>query len=432
MMHIPAITHQTGKTACLSEPYHSFRHQLLQLHPTWKHYFYDNETCRELISRELPQILPLYDSYLYDIQRVDLFRIVAIYIRGGFYVDMDVMCHKPLDDLRQYHCVLAEENTLTEAEANQLNHHDTLRVANFMFGSVPRHPFLLEVLTQMLDASAREIVTEDDILESTGPGLLTTLYHQVKTKYPELLLLRNERRPCSRCGGMSCQFGAYASHMHLGSWRWENRHEPLVQPNIDEVPRTSIERSYIRSLLNLEQRHIAMPTACHVLRTYTEEPRDGLSRVFHKLKHLGTLIDDTRRLRDQKILVPGIPFLYVDKLSAHNTNILYTTFESTALPQQWTMTINQYYDHCIVPHAAVKEVFQHSGVIIPIHVIHQGFTRYRRPTGGWSQRLSFRVGFMGVPLRRKNLHKLYKACSQLLRHLKNSEPHIIGVSEGAR
>jgi hypothetical protein len=90
-----------------------------------------------------------------------------------------------------------------------------------MFGSEPRHPFWPELLAAMLDESDRAITTEDDILESTGPGLLTRLYHRVKDRYRDIILLGNDGRRCAQCGGTSCWFGPHACHHHLGSWRWQ-------------------------------------------------------------------------------------------------------------------------------------------------------------------------------------------------------------------
>jgi hypothetical protein len=58
-------------------------------------------------------------------------------------------------------------------------------------------------------------------------------------------------------------------------------------------------------------------------------------------------------------------------------------------------------------------VFYDSGVRVPLHVIQQGFTRYRRePSSGTTQN-AFRIGFMGVPVQRKNICKLFDACLQL-------------------
>jgi mannosyltransferase OCH1-like enzyme len=125
--------------------------------------------------------------------------------------------------LCQHGAVFAEERTLSAAEAEALGHHDPLRVANYMFGSEARHPFLRHVLRELVIRSKRPIACENDVLESTGPGMLTTLYHRVKSQYDDVQLIRNHGHRCLSpyCQGQSCQFGYYASHLHIGSWRWQ-------------------------------------------------------------------------------------------------------------------------------------------------------------------------------------------------------------------
>jgi inositol phosphorylceramide mannosyltransferase catalytic subunit len=229
-MAIPKITHQTAPRPTPPAWCEPLRRQVLQRHPGWDHRFYDDGACREVVGREFPDLLSLYDSYPSDIQRVDLFRVVVVYASGGFYIDLDVACHAFLEPLREYRCVLGEEKTLSPQEAIRLGHRHRLRVANYMFGSEPKHPFWLDVLQEMLRQAQRKIVSENDILESTGPGLWTNVYHRVKDHHPDLLLLENKHLACSRCGAISCQFGTFASHLHVGSWRWEGLARPRPSP----------------------------------------------------------------------------------------------------------------------------------------------------------------------------------------------------------
>ena len=383
---IPRVTHQTGPTIGSHPGAGSLRDRLLGLHPAWQHRFYDDAGCREVVGREMPHLLPVYDNYRSPIQRVDLFRIVVMYSTGGFYLDTDIACHLSLDPLTAHGCVLGEERTLTDQEARALGHEHALRVANYMFGSVAKHPFWLDVLDAMAGEAGRPIERENDILESTGPGLLTRVYHRVKDRYPDLALVTNRNIRCPRCQTVCCQFGPFASHLHVGSWRWEHI-----------IARTSPTRP-------AQQRIV-------VLKTYRENPCDGLTATFSRVHELGQLVEDSRNLAGQRVLVAGIPFLYVDKLSPANRNILYTMFESTVLPRHWVDAINAHYHACIVPHEHVRRVFFESGVRVPMGVSQLGYTRHPRsvpPRDG-----AFRVGFLGVPVRRKNLDKLFAACERL-------------------
>ncbi|HEY9262706.1 glycosyltransferase, partial [Chitinophaga sp.] len=321
-----------------------------------------------------------YLAFPYPVQRADIFRVMIVYLLGGFYLDLDMLCLKELDDLRDGELVLGIEKVLSEEEADHLGHRYRTRIANYMFGARAGHAFLHDFLEAASVKSTGTIAHEQDILEMTGPGLLTKVYHRMKHRYNDIVLLENSSRPCPKsCGPASCHFGDYAVHYHVGSWRWE---------------------SVLNSVLLLE----TYPSA--------ETPYDGLSGVFSRIKEIGTVVPDTSSMEGEKVLVCGIAPLYENRISSRNSNAIFTTFESDQLPENWVAAINQY-RHCIVPHEAIREVFRNSGVSVPVTVIHQGYHRFRRTQMSYTTPEIFNVGFLGVPVKRKNLLKLYEACRQL-------------------
>lgn len=455
-MPIPKIIHQTNATRKLPGIYRAGQKLLIDLHPDWEYRFYDDIECRNTVERYVPDLLPVYDNYPANIQRVDLFRIVAIYAIGGFYLDLDIVCFKKLDKLCPFNCVFGEEKTLTRAQTEELGHRDSVRVANYMFGSEPGHPFLLHILNEIIKRGQKKIVNEDDVLESTGPGLITTVYHDCKKHYRNIVLLPNRDRKCPSpyCGGaVSCHFGNFAAHLHLGSWRWgigkdfnpnvPAEKEPLSDSFLYESPGKprinchdllwanqgqcrSAGGSYTKALsrIQLEINKIAAPGDIFVLETYGDEQYDGLTPVFQKITKIGVLKNETRSLQNAKVLVIGIPFLYVDKISSENTNIIYTTFESHRMPSFWVEAINKYYDYCIVPHSYIRAVFENSGVNIPVKAIHQGFTRYKRMNLNTRIVHEFRIGYWGIPVNRKNLRTLIQACLNLENRIPGIKLHI--------
>jgi mannosyltransferase OCH1-like enzyme len=415
-MPIPRVFHQSSKTEDIPEEYRAYQRRLLDLHPDWDYRFYDDVGCRSIVERFLPSYIPVYDSYPTNIQRADSFRIIAVYAFGGFYLDLDVECLKSLDDLCEYNCVLAEERTLTIEETQRLGHKHAVRIANFMFGSEPRHPFLLSMLEAMVMESQRSIRTEQDVLESSGPGLMTRVYFNCRESLKDVVLLSNRDRTCPSpyCCGIACHFGDYAKHYHRGSWRWENAHGSIKAVAREKRNLSQQQFERIHAEIRAERQQVSLPEPVFVLRTHREHDCDGLGAVFHRVSRIGIVTDDTIQLSNKKVLVSGIPFLYLDRVSSSNTNVVYTTFESTELPRFWVDAINNAYDYCIVPHEYIKAVFENSGVQIPIEVIHQGFTRYKRGRRNLNIDRGFRVGFLGVPVRRKNLLKLAQACSDLM------------------
>jgi mannosyltransferase OCH1-like enzyme len=222
---IPKIIHLTCGPGKLPEVYQKCLDQLRKLHPDWAIVVHNDSESRAVISKHMPALLNVYDAYSFKIQRADMFRIAVVYIFGGFYLDMDLFCRKPLDSLCLFQLVLGEEKTLSKKENRKLRHRYLLRIANYMFGSVPGHPFWIQLLKAMVTRSQTLIRREEDILDSTGPGLLTDFYHANKNIYRDITVIQNLDRVCPNkwCGKVSCHFGDYGLHLHVGSWRWGNR-----------------------------------------------------------------------------------------------------------------------------------------------------------------------------------------------------------------
>jgi mannosyltransferase OCH1-like enzyme len=224
-MSIPRIIHQTAKYRDFYGVYEEFHRKLRAFHPGWDFRFYDDRDCRKLIKQYFGKLLSVYDGYAHAIQRTDLFRIAAVFQFGGFYVDLDVECFKPIDDLCRNTIVFGEEKVLTPREKRRLRHRDAQRIGNYMFGSVPQHPFLADVMIRMTQESMKPIEIENDILETTGPGLLTRVYFDLKNHHTDITMLGKAVGLCPHCVRRSCHFGDYALHHHVGSWRWQNNFE---------------------------------------------------------------------------------------------------------------------------------------------------------------------------------------------------------------
>jgi glycosyltransferase involved in cell wall biosynthesis len=246
--------------------------------------------------------------------------------------------------------------------------------------------------------------------------LFSDIYHELGKSFTDIVLLKNADRICPSkwCGKVSCHFGDFGLHKHIGSWRWEHKRkaaEPVRIGNGDAGIQGAVKALAARS----GARKGIGDTQIRILETYDQgqSSYDGLTHVYNRLKDIGQPASDTSSSRGSKVLVCGIPFLYEKKLSRRNTNIIYTTFESDRLPPFWVASINRHYHYCVVPHEAVKKVFVDSGITIPISVIHQGYTRYPRRHRQQAIGKDFTVGFLGIPVNRKNVLKLYGACKRL-------------------
>jgi mannosyltransferase OCH1-like enzyme len=136
MSKIPKIIHQIffAGEAAVPENYRRYHQTILKHHPDWEHRFWNETQCRTFIEENYPWFLSVYDSYPHKIQRCDAIRYFILHHYGGFYIDMDVECLKPIDDLLEgFELVLSKLVIFTNA----------------IMGSVPGHPLWLKVFEEM-------------------------------------------------------------------------------------------------------------------------------------------------------------------------------------------------------------------------------------------------------------------------------------------
>lgn len=219
---IPQTIHLIGAGKVPPPKYIAFVEQMRALHPLWNIIIWDDATALSVVDEHFPDWKLYYRAYKIPVQRTDIFRVMVVYLHGGFYLDMDMYCLKNLQSLCKYDMVLGVEKILPEDECKRLQQIYPLRIANYMFGSRPYHSFWLDFLAAAKIKAGSAINHESDVLDTTGPGLLTKVYHEYMYRYNDILLLPNNERACVKsCGPASCHFGDYAVHLHMGSWRWE-------------------------------------------------------------------------------------------------------------------------------------------------------------------------------------------------------------------
>jgi inositol phosphorylceramide mannosyltransferase catalytic subunit len=223
---IPAILHQTWRTAKLPEPLAGWRQGWIARHPNWEHRFYDNEAVRRTIADRAPQWLPTYDVLPRMIQRVDFFRYLIVYLDGGMYADLDMVAYLACDPLLEgAECVLGIEMHLHEHLQAELGYLRPWQLANFVFAAAPQHPFLLALLEEVARSATKPAQDDETVLQLTGPIMLTRLafaFAQASKGSITILPQINWNAPWAypRIGRLAARI--YARHACLGSWRTQN------------------------------------------------------------------------------------------------------------------------------------------------------------------------------------------------------------------
>ncbi|MCC8154334.1 MAG: hypothetical protein LIP01_09025, partial [Tannerellaceae bacterium] len=367
--------------------------RIKSMRPDWTIRLYHEEDIIEILKEYAPQWLDVYNSYAYNVQKADFSRVALLYILGGFYMDMDMYCFNPLDNLLEHTLVLGEEKMMCKQERDYLNLFHPLRVANYMFGSCAGHPFWLVLIQQMIKRKAESVNSQNDILETTGPGLMTNIYHAQKHRFPDITLLRNNDRRCA-CDyhtEIACCFGNFAAHLHFGTWRaqvgslespglrFSITHSPFDQQAVTAYKQydISIEQLAKDSRLKMYPNLYAVYKLFEPVSRYYKE---GLSR----------------KEEDVIIYFDRVDLVSSQKKGKKNVLFIADYNYQSAI---WNIDlINGGIDLCIVPESHLSEKLKQAGLKIKIEVVSPGFKFIKRlfnePTG--SKDSQFLVGMSSI------------------------------------
>ena len=158
----------------------------------------------------------LWNKTPWWIVKADLGRLLFVYLNGGFYFDVDCRVKKNFLSKIDCNIVLFVEKKLASVSKlgprENKSENRKLRIANYAFGAgVKKHPFLKEVineclnrLSQILNETQGEI-TDLDVVWICGPDVVTSIYHDFKDQYKDILLLEKNN----------------LKHQSFGGWRSE-------------------------------------------------------------------------------------------------------------------------------------------------------------------------------------------------------------------
>ena len=243
MGNIPRIIHQTWKSEILPTEFKNNKSSWISRHPDWEYRFYDDSNCRRLVVTHYPELLSVYDSYPKHIQRIDMFRYLAVNHYGGLYADMDMQCFKPIDTLLKGHsCIFSIEAHMTSQRKEELNYFQPYQIANCIFASVARHPFLNKIISRLKDAGTTPVLKDDDIENITGPRMLTRLYYQSDNDVRESITLLpqiNLMSPKEYPNIFPLNMNMYARHHFAGTWK---EHRPWLSLKRKWIERNKLPR----------------------------------------------------------------------------------------------------------------------------------------------------------------------------------------------
>lgn len=140
--------------------------------------------CSDFIKTHLGETVhELYLALPQPIMRADFWRVAVIYVRGGYYSDLDLICNESISTL-----IPGKPSAVFTRELNN--------ISNFFFGAEPKHPAIKLALDYMIEES-KAVIDKD--VQSYGMHSLhravREYYNIVDTNYisnDEVVFLNNE------------------------------------------------------------------------------------------------------------------------------------------------------------------------------------------------------------------------------------------------
>jgi hypothetical protein len=188
-MKIPKIIHQiffdmNGVPDHLSAISKSWEKK----HPNWEYRFWNKQTVEQFLESDFSDLIPLYNSFPFDVQRWDFVRYLILYHFGGIYVDMDYECLEPLEPLLlNSTCCMGLEPT---AHANRYK--KPFIVGNALMATVRGHEYFNQIIQYIASGGWEKYKSQGlQVVESTGPFMTTRVFDSYKQK-DEITLLPAE------------------------------------------------------------------------------------------------------------------------------------------------------------------------------------------------------------------------------------------------
>ena len=219
---LPRLIHQTWKSTDVPEAI-GYPQSWKDCNPGWSYRFWTDAGLLEFFQLERPDLLDLFLSYDRPVQRADLARYCILHRYGGIYADIDTRCLASAERLvGDQRVILCEEPPRHHLPARQRG----LKTMwfNGTMASPPGHPFWEDVIAACRHMAPRR---HFDVLETTGPLLLSAVVERWQAHSPDALCLNsctlfaeNDVHGDPFAGPI---FGPYAdlklsAHLWAGSW----------------------------------------------------------------------------------------------------------------------------------------------------------------------------------------------------------------------
>lgn len=205
-----------------------YMNKMRKMNPGFQHLFFTNDDVQKFFESNYPEYYDTYKRLPAFIQKLDFFRYLAVYHYGGFYFDMDVDPHKPLDSAIANHQAVFPIDEYGDARSCSTSRMMAtckkgrpFLLGQYAFATVAKHPFLKYVVDKIKNnvdtyidvakkiENANKEYAHYFVYKTTGPDFITDCYNQYN-KPGQFYILSNGQRQV---------FGDYATHNYAGTWK---------------------------------------------------------------------------------------------------------------------------------------------------------------------------------------------------------------------
>ena len=209
---IPLILHRMWRDQVIPKQWLSSYHQCEKIYKkrNWTTILWTDATIRSFIAEHYSYFLPVYDSYWYNIQRVDAARYFILYHYGGVYLDLDIGCRANKDSTD-----LVRAMDLMKADS-MFPLTNPMGMSNDVMFASKGNVFLKELIEALPTRNKWYGLPYLTVLFSTGPMFLSLVYMNYPSAKEEVLALSTEL--------YSETDGKFFCHLQGSTWHSSDAH----------------------------------------------------------------------------------------------------------------------------------------------------------------------------------------------------------------
>ncbi len=185
-MPIPRIIHQIWyQGEDVPEKYKEWQKSWKKNNPTWEYHIWTEPKMDKIMQMDKYKwFYPTWKAYPKMIQRIDTFKWTVLHLYGGYYVDLDMECLRPLKGLLTDDCEFAIGQFKPFYRIWGRFVGVNLIVNNAFIASIPNHVFIMEFLKESEKVFIKNKKKQSAIIsKTTGPLIVSNVVSKYLKKY---------------------------------------------------------------------------------------------------------------------------------------------------------------------------------------------------------------------------------------------------------